>query len=178
MINRATFTGRLTKNVTLRQTPSGVSVGNFTVAVDRPFTDKNGNRGADFIRCVIWRKAAENFANFTHKGSLVGIDGRIQTGSYQNQQGETVYTTAVVVENFSLLEPRSSQGGMNAPQPRAQTQQQPQGNPNPQMQQPRQPQQPRQSQPQQNPQPQGNAPQQNNGGQNNGSGIGNDDLPF
>src|SRR5690606_27453464 len=61
----------------------------------------------DFINCVIWRKAAENFANFTRKGSLVGIQGRIQTRNYENQQGQRVYVTEVVVENFTLLESRS-----------------------------------------------------------------------
>lgn len=115
MINRVTLTGRLTRNVDLRYTPSGVAVGNFTLAVDRQFTNRNGQRGTDFIRCVIWRKSAENFANFTHKGSLVGIDGRIQTGSYQNQQGQTVYTTDVVVDNFALLESKQQSQASGQP---------------------------------------------------------------
>lgn len=117
MINRTTLTGRLTRDVDLRYTPSGSAVGNFTLAVDRRFTNQNGEREADFINCVIWRKSAENFANFTHKGSLVGLDGRIQTRNYENQQGQRVYVTEVVVENFALLEPRSSnQNANNAPQ--------------------------------------------------------------
>src|SRR5699024_7942354 len=70
-------------------------------------TNQQGEREADFINCVMWRKPAENFANFTHKGSLVGIDGRIQTRSYENQQGTRVYVTEVVAENFSLLESRA-----------------------------------------------------------------------
>lgn len=124
MINRTTLTGRLTRDVDLRYTPSGAAVGNFTLAVDRRFTNQNGEREADFINCVIWRKSAENFANFTHKGALVGIDGRIQTRNYENQQGQRVYVTEVVVENFALLEPRSSNpnannAGSGAPQSNA-----------------------------------------------------------
>lgn len=104
MINRAVLTGRLTKDPELRTTQSGLSVVSFNLAVDRPFKDNNGNYGADFISCVIWRKAAENFCNFTSKGSLVGIDGRIQTRNYQDNDGKTVYVTEVLVESFTLLE--------------------------------------------------------------------------
>lgn len=108
MINRSVLVGRLTRDVDLRYTAGGTAVGNFTIAVDRQFTNSNGEREADFINCVIWRKSAENFANFTHKGSLVGIDGRIQTRNYENQQGQRVYVTEVVVDNFALLEPKSA----------------------------------------------------------------------
>ena len=104
MINRVVLVGRLTRDPDLRYTNSGTSVASFTVAVDRNFTNQQGNREADFINCVVWGKSAENFANFTHKGSLVGIEGRIQTRSYENQQGNRVYVTEVVTENFSLLE--------------------------------------------------------------------------
>lgn len=104
MINRAVLTGRLTKDPELRTTQSGLSVVSFNLAVDRPYKDNNGNYGADFINCVIWRKAAENFCNFTYKGSLVGIDGRIQTRNYQDNDGKTIYVTEVLVENFALLE--------------------------------------------------------------------------
>ncbi|MFC6275196.1 single-stranded DNA-binding protein [Levilactobacillus tangyuanensis] len=108
MINRVVLTGRLTRDVDLRYTQGGAAVATFTLAVDRRFTNQQGEREADFVSCVIWRKAAENFANFMHKGSLVGIEGRIQTRNYENQQGQRVYVTEVVVENFSFLEPRSS----------------------------------------------------------------------
>lgn len=108
MINRVILTGRLTRDVELRYTSSGVAAGTFSLAVNRQFTNSNGDREADFINCVIWRKSAENFANFTHKGSLVGIDGRLQTRNYENQQGQRVYVTEVVVDNFSLLEKRAS----------------------------------------------------------------------
>jgi single-strand DNA-binding protein len=107
MINRVVLVGRLTRDPELRYTANGAAVASFTVAVNRQFTNNQGEREADFISCVIWRKAAENFANFTHKGSLVGIDGRVQTRNYENQQGNRVYVTEVVVENFSLLESRS-----------------------------------------------------------------------
>ena len=107
MINNVVLVGRLTRDPELRYTPAGAAVANFTVAVDRNFTNQNGQREADFISCVMWRKSAENFANFTHKGSLVGIEGRIQTRNYENQQGNRVYVTEVVAENFSLLESRS-----------------------------------------------------------------------
>ncbi|AMV60506.1 Single-stranded DNA-binding protein [Pediococcus damnosus] len=107
MINRTVLVGRLTRDPDLRYTNSGAAVATFTVAVNRQFTNSQGEREADFINCVIWRKAAENFSNFTHKGSLIGVDGRIQTRSYENSQNQRVYVTEVVVENFSLLESRS-----------------------------------------------------------------------
>ncbi|WP_283587094.1 single-stranded DNA-binding protein [Limosilactobacillus viscerum] len=119
MINRAVLTGRLTRDPELRYTTSGTAVVSFTLAVDRQFRNQNGDRDADFINCVIWRKSAENFSNFTHKGSLVGIEGRIQTRNYENQQGNRVYVTEVVVDNFALLEPRQNngmnQGGQQQP---------------------------------------------------------------
>lgn len=105
MINRTVLVGRLTKDPEIRYTQSGMAVANFTMAVNRQFTNANGEREADFISCIVWKKAAENFCNFTHKGSLVGIDGRIQTSSYE-KEGQRVYATQVVVDSFSLLEPK------------------------------------------------------------------------
>ena len=106
MLNRAILTGRLTRDPELRYTTSGTAVVQATIAVDRQFKNQQGEREADFINLVIWRKAAENFANFTHKVSLVGIDGRIQTRTYENKQGQRVYVTEINVDSFSLLEPR------------------------------------------------------------------------
>ncbi|MCK8619675.1 single-stranded DNA-binding protein [Apilactobacillus kunkeei] len=106
MINRTVLTGRLTDDTDLRYTQSGHAVGNFRLAVNRRFKNEQGQSEADFISCVIWNKSAKNFANFTHKGSLVGIEGRIQTRNYENQNGQKVYITEVVVEQFALLEPR------------------------------------------------------------------------
>lgn len=131
MLNRAVLTGRLTRDVDLRYTQSGTAVGTFSLAVDRRFTNQQGEREADFINCVIWRKSAENFANFVHKGSLVGIDGRIQTRNYENQQGQRVYVTEVVVENFALLEPRSARNNNANNQQNGNAPQQNNGNSNP-----------------------------------------------
>lgn len=121
MINQVALTGRLTRDPDLRYTQSGSAVGTFTLAVDRRFKNQQGEREADFVQCVIWRKGAENFANFFHKGSLVGIEGRIQTRNYENQQGNRVYVTEVIVENFSFLESRnqSNSNGVsgNSPMP-------------------------------------------------------------
>ena len=116
MINRAVLTGRLTRDPELRYTTSGTAVVSFTLAVDRQFRNQNGDRDADFINCVIWRKSAENFCNFTSKGSLVGIQGRIQTRSYDNKDGQRVYVTEVVAENITFLDSKkgnnqSQQGG-------------------------------------------------------------------
>ena len=99
--------GRMTKDADLRYTSNGTAVASFTVAVNRQFTNQSGEREADFINCVAWRKTAETLANFTKKGSLVGVEGRIQTRSYDNQQGQKVYVTEIVVDNFSMLEPKS-----------------------------------------------------------------------
>lgn len=99
-----TLVGRLTKDPDLRYTQSGTAVGQFTLAVNRNFTNQQGDREADFINCVIWRKAAESFANYARKGTLIGLTGRIQTRNYDNQQGQRVYVTEIVVENFQLLE--------------------------------------------------------------------------
>ena len=104
MINNVTLVGRLTKDPDLRYTQSGTAVGQFTLAVNRNFTNQQGDREADFINCVIWRKAAESFANYARKGTLIGLTGRIQTRNYDNQQGQRLYVTEIVVENFQLLE--------------------------------------------------------------------------
>lgn len=108
MINNVVLVGRLTKDPDLRYTSSGSAVATFTLAVNRNFTNQNGNREADFINCVIWRKPAETMANYARKGTLLGVVGRIQTRSYENQQGQRVYVTEVVCDNFQLLESRST----------------------------------------------------------------------
>lgn len=116
MINRVVLLGRLTRDVDLKYTQSGTAVGSFSLAVQRPFKDANGERSSDFVNAIIWRKPAENFANFVHKGSLVGIEGRLQTRNYENNQGQRVYVTEVVVDNFSLLEKKgASQNAQQQP---------------------------------------------------------------
>ena len=108
MINNVVLVGRVVKELDLKYTSSGTAVGTFSLAVNRQFTNQAGEREADFISCVIWRKSAENMANFTTKGSLVGITGRIQTRNYDNQQGQRVYVTEVVADSFTLLEPKQT----------------------------------------------------------------------
>lgn len=141
MINNVVLVGRMTKDAELRYTPSNVAVATFTLAVNRSFKDKDGNREADFINCVIWRQPAENLANWAKKGALVGITGRIQTRNYENQQGQRVYVTEVVADNFQLLESRAvrdnngqSQSQQTQPQNHSQAEQpynSPFGNSNP-----------------------------------------------
>ncbi len=109
MINRTVLVGRLTKDPQLSYTPSGIATARFTVAVNRPFKNE-GEQQADFISCVAWRKNAENLANFMKKGNLIGLEGRIQTGSYEGQNGK-VYTTDVVADSIQFLEPRSNSTG-------------------------------------------------------------------
>lgn len=123
MLNNVSLVGRLTKDAELRYTPSNVAVATFTLAVNRTFKNENGERETDFINCVMWRQQAENLASWAKKGALIGITGRIQTRSYDNQQGQRIYVTEVVAEQFQLLESRNSQGQQNN-QGRAQTQQQ------------------------------------------------------
>ena len=113
MINRVVLVGRLTRDPELKRTANGAAVASFILAVNRQFTNSQGEREADFINCVIWRKAAENFAKLVHKGSLVGIDGRLQTRNYENKQGNRVYVTEVVADNFSLLESRKDNSNNN-----------------------------------------------------------------
>lgn len=123
MINNVTLVGRLTKDVELKYTPANQAVAQFTLAVNRTFKNANGERETDFINVVIWRQSAENFANWAKKGALIGITGRIQTRNYENQQGQRVYVTEVIAENFQMLESRNQQQGQQQAQQHA-TQQQ------------------------------------------------------
>lgn len=116
MINNVVLVGRMTKEAELRYTPSNIAVATFTLAVNRDFKGENGEREADFINVVMWRQAAENLANWTKKGSLVGVTGRIQTRNYDNQQGQRVYVTEVVAERFQLLESRGESQGQGQSQ--------------------------------------------------------------
>lgn len=107
MINRVTLVGRLTKDPNF--TENQVAVANFTVAVNRTFKNKNGEQEADFINVVTFRKQAENVNNYLSKGSLVGIDGRIQTRNYENKEGQRIFVTEVVADSVQFLEPKSQQ---------------------------------------------------------------------
>ena len=108
-MNRVVLVGRLTRNPDLRYTPNGVAVANFTIAVNRPFKNQQGENEADFINCVIWRKQAENLANYTKKGSQIGVDGRIQTRSYEGQDGKRVFVTEILAESVQFLESKGQQ---------------------------------------------------------------------
>ena len=108
MLNNVVLVGRMTKDPELRCTPNNQAVATFSLAVNRNFKGQNGEREADFINCVIWRQQAENLANWAKKGALIGITGRIQTRSYENQQGQRVYVTEVVANDFQLLESRKN----------------------------------------------------------------------
>ncbi|MEY8514509.1 single-stranded DNA-binding protein [Lactococcus taiwanensis] len=122
MINNVTLVGRITKAPELRYTQQNKAVTSFTLAVNRPFKNANGEREADFISCVIWGKSAENLANWTHKGQLIGITGAIQTRNYENQQGQRVYITEVFANNFQVLEKSNQANGDRVAQPAAKTQ--------------------------------------------------------
>ncbi|MBM7572534.1 single-stranded DNA-binding protein [Aquibacillus albus] len=131
MLNRVVLVGRLTRDPDLRYTPNGVAVANFTLAVNRPFSNQQGDREADFINCVVWRRAAENLANYMKKGSLVGVDGRLQSRSFEGQDGKRVFVTEVVADTVQFLETRgSSQGGGQGSTGFQPNQNQPNNNPN------------------------------------------------
>lgn len=107
MINRTILVGRLTKDPELRRTQSGKNTCSYTLAVNRKV--KTNGQDADFIACVAWDKTAEFMAKYLHKGSLIGVEGRIQTHSYENHVGQRIYVTEVVTDNVQFLEPRGQQ---------------------------------------------------------------------
>lgn len=104
MLNRVILIGRLTRDPEMRYTPNGVATTTFTLACDRPFTNANGEREADFISIVTWRQLAETCANYLRKGRLTAVEGRIQTRHYENSEGRRVYVTEVVADNVRFLE--------------------------------------------------------------------------
>ena len=102
-MNKAIIIGRLTRDPEMRTTTSGTNSTTFTVAVSRNYANANGERETDFINCVAWRKQAENIAKYCTKGSQVAVEGRIQTRSYDAQDGTKRYTTDVAVESFEFI---------------------------------------------------------------------------
>jgi single-strand DNA-binding protein len=108
-LNNVTLAGRLTKDPELRYTPNGVAVATFTLAINRKFTNQQGEREADFINCVVWRQPAESVANFLKKGSLAGVTGMIQTRSFEGTDGKRVYVTEVMAESVQFG-PRNESG--------------------------------------------------------------------
>lgn len=109
-MNKVILIGRLARDPEMRTTISGTNVTRFTVAVTRTFQDQNGERGADFINCVAWRRQAENIAKYCTKGTQVAIEGRIQTGSYDAQDGSKRYTTDIICDNVTFLGSKNSDG--------------------------------------------------------------------
>lgn len=99
--------GRVTKDIELKVTPTGKSVCSFSLAVERKFV-QNGEKVTDFINCQLWGKSAETLEKYGKKGMLIGIEGRLQTRKYTNQQGQTVYVTEVIADSFTFLEKKQS----------------------------------------------------------------------
>lgn len=113
MINSVNLTGRLTRDPELRKTQSDIAITNITLAVNRTFSDANGERQADFINCVLFRKTAEIAQQYLRKGNLVGVTGRLQSRSYENKDGQRVFVTEVVVENLAFLESKQQSQDSN-----------------------------------------------------------------
>lgn len=107
MLNRTILVGRLTRDPELRTTQNGVNVASFTLAVNRTFTNAQGEREADFINIIVFKKQAENVNKYLSKGSLAGVDGRLQTRNYENKEGQRVYVTEVIADSIQFLEPKT-----------------------------------------------------------------------
>ena len=116
MLNRVCLVGRMTKNPELRRTANGTAVATFALAVNRTFKTNDG-QDADFINCVVWKRTAENVYQYCNKGSLVSLDGRIQTRTYENSQKQRIYVTEVIGETISFLESKNKRENnqQNAP---------------------------------------------------------------
>lgn len=109
-MNKAIIIGRLTKDPEMRTTSSGINSTSFTVAVSRNYSNQNGERETDFINCVAWRKQAENIAKYCTKGTQVAVEGRIQTRSYDAQDGTKRYVTEIIADNVTFLGSKGSTG--------------------------------------------------------------------
>ena len=113
-MNKVFLIGRLTRDPELRYTGSNIPVATFSLAVNRNFSNQAGEREADFINIVVWRKQAENVKNYLTQGSQVAIDGRIQTRSYDGTDGQKRYVTEVVADNVEFLGSRNSSSNSNS----------------------------------------------------------------
>ena len=122
-MNSVQIIGRLTKDIELRYAQTGTAIAMFTVAVNRRYKNQNGEQEADFIRCKAFKKAAEILAQYTGKGSQIGIEGTIQTGSFDGQDGKRVFTTDIIVNNFDFLDSKGSQPQQQTQQPQQNQQQ-------------------------------------------------------
>lgn len=108
-LNVVALVGRLTRDPQLKRTAQGEAVTSFTLAVNRNYTSRDGQQQADFINCVVWKKLAENVDKYCSKGSLVGVEGRIQTRSYENNQGQRVNVVEVVCDSVQFLETKKAE---------------------------------------------------------------------
>ena len=108
MINNIVLVGRTTKTIELKQNKNGTHYVQFTLAVNRPYKDEQGQQQADFITCVAWNKTAETIANYVLKGMMIGIEGRLQVRSYSNEAGVRQYLSEVLVNRFTFLESKKS----------------------------------------------------------------------
>lgn len=106
-MNKVLLIGRITSKPELKYSGSNVPYTRFSLAIDRPFSSANGERQTDFINIVVWRKQAENVCTYLNKGSLVAVEGRIQTGNYTDKEGVKRYTTDVAADNVQFLESKS-----------------------------------------------------------------------
>lgn len=113
-MNKVILIGRLTKDPEMRSTGAGLAVTTFTLAVNRPFSDSNGERTADFINCVAWRRQAENIAKYCVKGTQVAAEGRIQTRTYDHTDGTKRYVTEVICDNVTFLSTKSDMNRSNS----------------------------------------------------------------
>ena len=113
-MNKVVLIGRLTRDPELRYTQSNIPSATFSLAVNRNFQNQNGEREADFINIVMWRKQAETAKKYLAKGSLIAVEGRIQTRNYDGQDGKKVYVTEVVADNFEFLESKAQRASMNS----------------------------------------------------------------
>lgn len=109
-MNKVILMGRLTRDVEMRQTPNGVSVARFSIAVDRRFSGKDGQRQADFINCVAWRQTGEFISRYFQKGSMIAVVGSIQSRSWDGQDGKRQYATEVVVDEAYFTGSRAETG--------------------------------------------------------------------
>lgn len=108
-MNKVCLIGRLTASPELRYNKNNIAYTRLTLAVNRNFTNENGEREADFISCVAWEKSAELICNYFNKGSQIGIEGRIQTGSYKTEDGSKRYTTDVIISNITFLDKKQTE---------------------------------------------------------------------
>lgn len=113
MINRVVLVGRLTRDPELRRTQNGTAVASFTLAIDNRIKDENGDKTTSFIPCVVWNQQAENCVRFVHKGSLVGIEGRLNQRTYQNKEGNNVQVIEVMCDSVQYLDPKKQEESSN-----------------------------------------------------------------